>query len=105
MLSQYSNARQAYGDMKEAEKLLVKSLKDDPAEGFLNEVFTTESKNKYLIAGSVMGTQGGLQGAKGMATVAALKTVAQNRSFNAILGKSANIIADAIKSDPKSLKE
>ena len=103
LLSKYSNARQAYGDMKEAEKLLVKSLKDDPAEGFLNEIFTTEI-NKYLLAGSVMGTQGGLQGAKGMATVAALKTVANNRSFNAVLGKSANIIADAIKSDPKKFE-
>ena len=103
LLSKYSNARQAYGDMKEAEKLLVKSLKDDPAEGFLNEVFTTDV-NKYLLAGSVMGTQGGLQGAQGMAAVVGLKAIAQNRSFNAILGKSANIIADAIKSDPKKFE-
>ena len=57
-----------------------------------------------MLAGSVIQTQGGLQGAQGMAAVVGLKAIAQNRSFNAILGKSANIIADAIKSDPKKFE-
>ena len=33
-----------------------------------------------------------------------IKSYSSKRSFNAILGKSANIIADAIKSDPKKFE-
>ena len=99
LYAKYSAHREAYGDLKEAEKLLAKSLKDDPAEGFLNEVFSN-GVNKFLIAAGSLGSNGGLPGGEWAAAIGALRALGQNRSFNAMVGKSAKIIADAIESDP-----
>lgn len=99
LFAQYAKHREAWGDLKETEKLLAASLKADPAEGFLNEVFTNAA-DKYVITAGVMGTKGGLPGADYAAAVAGLRAISSNRAFNAILGKSANIIASAIDRDP-----